>query len=179
MQQSWIRRDPLRWVYPFDSAAIRVIEGGKTIRTINLPIAGVICDNLLHSITVDSLPEAYWISGLFNSEEFNELVMKQARGEPPGIYTIPVKIMEERNLIFDSASSTHLEISRLAKVLEGRMQKTIRHYLVSEKGLDIETVDDTAQDQEVPSTISSALMRRLNADEELDKLNSLVHKLLR
>ncbi len=164
---------------PFDSARIRIIEGGKTIETSNLPTAGVICDNLLHSVVVDSLSEAYWMMGLFNSETFNKLVMKQARGEPPGIYTIPVKVMEQLNLVFDSANSIHIEMAKTAKILEGKMHKTIRHYLADEKGIDIKAVDDTDQSQDVPSTISSALMRRLYAQEELDKLNGLANRMIK
>jgi hypothetical protein len=162
----------------FDSARIRIIEGGKTIKTGDLPIAGVICDNLLHSIVVDSQQEAYWMTGLFNSETFNRLVMKQARGEPPGIYTIPVKVLEQMNLVFDSDNSTHIELAKTAKILEGHMHETIRRYLADEKGIDIRAIDDTDQSQDVPSTISSALMRRLDARKELDKLNRLADRLL-
>jgi hypothetical protein len=162
----------------FDSAKIRIVEGGENIKVISLPTAGVICDNLLHSIEVDSEDEAYWMMGLFNSESFNKLVMKQARGEPPGIYTIPVKVMEHLGLVYDSANSINLELAKIAKILEVRMKKTIRNYIADEKGLDLNMIDDTDKSLEVPSTISSALMRRLDAQEELDKLNKLADKLL-
>lgn len=164
---------------PFNKARMHITEGGKTVRTNNLPIAGVICDNLLHSVVVESKAEAYWMSGLFNSKNFNEKVMKQARGEPPGIYTIPIKVMEEFGIVFSSNDSTHIELAKTAEGLEGRMRKVIRRYLSEEKSLDIAAVDDTDQSPDVPSTISSALMRRLDAQDELDKLNRLADKALK
>lgn len=59
---------------PFDSAKLQTTEGGGTIKTLYVPIGGVICDNLLHSIVVDSKEEAYWMMGLFNSQAFGSLV---------------------------------------------------------------------------------------------------------
>jgi len=164
---------------PYNSARIRVVEGGKTIKTIDIPIAGVICDNLLHSIVVDSQIEAYWMMGLFNSETFNRLVMKEAKGEPPGIYTIPVKVMQELELVFNSKNPNFIELAKTAKMLEERMRKALRTYLSEQKGVDIQSVDDSDQSQEIPSTISSALMRRLDAEDELERLNLLADKIIR
>lgn len=158
---------------PYSEAKLYTVEGNKVVNTRYVPIAGVICDNLLHSITVDSKDEACWMSGLFNSKKFNDEVMKEAKGEPPGIYTLPVKIMEKHGLAFDPNNSKHLELARVAEVLEKRMQETLRNYLSQEKGLEIKSVDDTDRSPDVPSTISSALMRRLDAKDDLGKLNKI------
>lgn len=158
---------------PFDRVKLDTIEGDKVVRTQYLPIPGVIADNLLHSITVDSREEAYWMSGLFNSKKFNARVMKDAKGEPPGIYTLPVKVMEQQGLTFDPGDSNHVELAKVAQTLEERMKETVRKYLSEEKSLDIKTLDDSDQSPEVPSTISSALMRRLGAEDHLTRLNEI------
>ena len=104
--------------------------------------------------------------------------MKQAKGEPPGIYTIPVKIMRELDLIFDDKDPEDTQLAETAKMLEERMKATLRSYLSDKKHIDIHSIDDSDLSQDVPSTISSALMRRLNATSELDKLNGLADKII-
>lgn len=158
---------------PFDRVKLHTYEGDKVVKTQYLPIPGVIADNLLHSITVDSKEEAYWMSGLFNSKKFNARVMKEAKGEPPGIYTLPTKVMEQQGLIFDHDNSNHVELAKIAQTLEERMRGAIVKYLGGEKDLDIRRLDDSDQSPEVPSTISSALMRRLDADDDLARLNEV------
>lgn len=158
---------------PFDQAKLYTYESDKIVRTKYLPITGVVADNLLHSITVDSKEEAYWMSGLFNSKKFNARVMKEAKGEPPGIYTLPVKVMEQQGLAFDPDDSNHIELAKVAQTLEERMRVTIVKYLGGEKDLDIRRLDDSDQSPEVPSTISSALMRRLDAEDDLGTLNEV------
>jgi hypothetical protein len=164
---------------PFDAVKINTTEGGMIINTTYLPIGGVICDNLLHSVVVDSEDEAYWMMGLFNSKVFCRRVMKKALGEPPGIYTIPVKIMDALNLEFDPSKRLHLELAKIAHLLEEKMNVTLQTYLTEEKGINLEFVDDTDQSPDIPSTISSALMRRLNANIELKQLEDLTSKILK
>src|SRR5439155_1458143 len=135
---------------PFSAARIRTSEAGNTVSENKFAVAGVICDNLLHSVVTKSESEAYWMSGLFNSHEFNRLVMKQALGEPPGIYTIPVKIMEQLKLEFDRNDPTHVQLAKTARELESSMRATVRRYIVEEKGIDLNTIDDSDQSPDVP-----------------------------
>ena len=162
---------------PYNHVKLNTFEGDKIVNTRLLPIAGVVCDNLLHSVNVDSREEAYWMSGLFNSRKFNSEVMKEAKGEPPGIYTLPVKIMDKHKLVFDPNNSRHLRLGQIAESLEDKMRVALRRYLSEEKGIDIKTLDDSDQSPDVPSTISSALMRRLNAEEDLKDLNEIAENL--
>lgn len=158
---------------PFYNAKINTVEQENIVNSTYLPISGVICDNLLHSILVDSEDEAYWISGLFNSKIFCKAVMKKALGEPPGIYTIPVKIMHDLNLSFNNTDRLHLALSNISRILEKKMAETITKYLNEEKSINTALIDDSDNGPEVPSTISSALMRRLNAESELRELDEL------
>jgi len=164
---------------PFDAAKIQTREDGKIISTTYLPVAGVICDNLLHSVAVDSEEEAYWMMGLFNSQAFGRLVMKDARGEPPGIYTIPVKVMAVLGLEFDDSNKLHLELANVAQTLEKKMVETLRGYLTQEKNVAIRNVDDTDQSPDIPSTISSALVRRLDARDELKHLEIIASSIMK
>lgn len=115
--------------------------------------------------------------GLFNSAEFNSLVMRHARGEPPGIYTLPAKVLHALGLLFDSKDATHRELAKTAELLEAAMATTIKAYLGGEKTVNLAAVDDTDHAPEVPATVSSALMRRLPAEQLLKKLNALSKKL--
>jgi hypothetical protein len=163
---------------PYTSVKLQVVERGEPLESFLLPIAGVICDNLLHSIEVTSESEAYWMSGLFNSERFNGLVMKEARGEPPGIYTLPAKLLNNLGLTFDPRDPNHTKLAEVSKILEGRMRKTVSDYLAKEKGLVLNLIDDTDESPEVPSTISSALMRRLEAETELLQVEKLASRIM-
>jgi len=163
---------------PYNAARVIVTEANRVVSSIDIPIAGVIADNLLHYVNVESKQEAYWMSGIFNSTPFEKLVMKEARGEPPGIYTIPQKVLARLGLVFDSEDDTHLKIAQLAAALEKKMNGTLRKYLSEEKGLNLELVDDTDRGPDIPPTISSALMRRLGAETELRELDNLVLSLI-
>jgi hypothetical protein len=158
---------------PFCSVKLNTIEKENIINSTYLPISGVICDNLLHFIDVGSEDEAYWMSGLFNSKIFCKAVMKNALGEPPGIYSIPAKVMHSMNLSFDPTDSNHVSLSNISRILEKKMEKTLSDYLFKEKGVNIGLVDDSDNSPEVPSTISSAMMRRLNANSDLQNLEEL------
>ena len=164
---------------PFDAAKIQTREAGKVIDMTYLPLGGVICDNLLHSVVVDSEEEAYWMMGLFNSQAFGRLVMKKALGEPPGIYTIPVKVMAALGLEFDDSNRLHTDLADTAQTLEKKMFEILRSYLVQEKGITIRAVDDTDQSPDIPSTISSALMRRLDAPKQLERLETIAARIMK
>jgi hypothetical protein len=104
--------------------------------------------------------------------------MKQARGEPPGIYTIPQKVLSELKLVFDSTNKDHIRVAQLAATLERKMGQSIRDYLGTEKGVPLPMVDDTDRGPDIPVTISSALLARLDAKAELSELNGLVGSLV-
>jgi len=164
---------------PYDAVKLQTIEGGEIIDETYLPAGGVICDNLLHSIAVDSEEEAYWMMGLFNSPIFNKIVMDKALGEPPGIYTLPVKMMDHFGIEFDASDENHIKLADVAKSLEKRMKKTLVNYLSDEKEIRPDFVDDTDQSEDVPSTISSALMNRLDDQDSLDELNEVAKRILK
>jgi hypothetical protein len=163
---------------PFNSIKLQTIDGEEIIKSTYLPINGVICDNLLHSIVVNSKEEAYWLTGLFNSQAFGNLVMKEARGEPPGIYSLPVKILESLKLKYAPENDIHLKLAALSMDLESKMYETIQAYFASEKNINLLLVDDTDRSPEIPSTISSALMRRLNASEQLHELEDIANEII-
>jgi hypothetical protein len=163
---------------PFCEASAVVSQDGTTLSRLRIPMAGVVCDNLLHYIEVRSRGEAYWMSGIFNSPVFERRVMKQARGEPPGIYTIPQKVLSELKLVFDSTNKDHIRVAQLAATLERKMGQSIRDYLGTEKGVPLPMVDDTDRGPDIPVTISSALLARLDAKAELSELNGLVGSLV-
>jgi hypothetical protein len=164
---------------PFEKATAFVSQDGGELSKVEIPMAGVICDNLLHYIQVRGRQEAYWMSGVFNTRNFERRVMKLARGEPPGIYTIPQKVLADLGLVFDSSNKEHLRVAQLSSVLERKMGEAIRRYLGTEKGVPLAQIDDTDRGPDIPSTISSALMTRLDAKAELTELNDAVESLIR
>lgn len=164
---------------PFHSALVKTREGEHILSSSTLPLGGIVCDNKLHYIDVASEAEAYWMVGLFNSRAFREMVMKEARGEPPGIYSLPAKILNRLGLKFDSSDYSHLSMAKVAAELEDQMRKTIRRYIEEEKGIELKFIDDTDQGTEVPPTISSAYTRRLDAEELLNELESLAEIIMK
>jgi len=54
-----------------------------------------------------------------------------------------------------------------------------RSYLVQEKGITIRAADDTDQSPDIPSTISSALMRRLDAPTQLERLETIAARIVK
>ncbi len=163
---------------PFESATVNVTEDSTLVSKVRIPMAGVIADNLVHYVDVRTRQEAYWISGVFNSRAFEHRVMKLARGEPPGIYTIPQKVLSSLGLTFDPSDSVHQRVAQLATTLERKMMGTIRSYLATEKDVPLAEVDDSDRGPDIPSTISSALMARLDSKPELKELNDLVESLI-
>jgi hypothetical protein len=59
------------------------------------------------------------------------------------------------------------------------MKKTLVNYLSDEKEIRPDFVDDTDQSEDVPSTISSALMNRLDDQDSLDELNEVAKRILK
>ncbi len=163
---------------PMSAAVIRTREDGRIIQTEERRLAGIICDNLLHWISTRNKDEAYFLVGLFNSGPFNALVMSETQGEPPGIYSLPVKVMDGYNLVYDERENTHKLVSKLARELEGKMRTTVLRYFKESKNINPELIDDTTESQDVPSAVSSAMLRRLGAADLMERLDTAVKQIL-
>ena len=163
---------------------IRIDE--KLINQKQLKLQGCIIDNMLHYIPVKSIKEAYWLVGLLNAKSINDKIMKLAGGERgqeyvPSIYSLPAKFLNERGIVFNIKNEVHNEISHIAKQLESDMGDIIRKYMMENKNIDMNSLDDTDASPEIPSTIETPYTARLNEKfpDKVDKLNSLVDKMLK
>lgn len=158
---------------PYTSAKLYTREGGQIMDTEFLPVEGVICDNKVHTVTVNSEEEAYWLMGLFNSEKFNNIVMSKAEGEPPGIYNIPVKVLNNKGIEYEPSKDNHLRMAELAMEVEEKMNKVVKKYIKENKSVNISNLDDTNASPEIPTMVSSAFTRRLDAEEERREMNEI------
>jgi len=168
---------------PLNKAVIKTRSKNIIVNTETIPLAGTIIDNLLHSIEAESLNEAYWLSGIFNTNYFGNLVLKESGGKRgpehvPSLYSIPVKILEKKGLIFDSTDKIHIEISQLAKILEKQMSLVVRKYYKEKKSTTIDSIGDTVQSPLLPDSISRPFRVRLaKTSNELQELEGLVRSL--
>jgi hypothetical protein len=163
---------------PYSSAKLQRRSEDAILDAEFIPIGGSICDNKLHVIETSSKHEAYWMTGLFNSEKFNNMVMKKASGEPPGIYTIPAKILSSLNLEFDPDSDVHLELAESAMKIEQIMSETIRNYMANNKSVPIDNLDDTDQSPDIPTMVYSAYTNRWDAETEVSRLNTIAEEII-
>ena len=170
---------------PLNKVVLTMRRGIEIIKSLTIPLSGTIVDNMLHYIEVKSVDEAYWLSGLFNSISFQNLVIEESGGKRgpeyvPSIYTIPAKILNRRNLIFDPTDPTHMKISDIAKLLEAEMSIVAKNYLNNEKKIPIDRIDDTIVSPMIPLSHAGVHIDRLKntRSQDIDKLNNLVKSLL-
>jgi len=168
---------------PLNKAVIKTRSGITIVNTETIPLAGIIIDNLLNSIEVASVDEAYWLSGIFNTTYFGNLTLKKAGGKKgseavPSIYSIPVKILDEHGLVFDASNKIHSDISQLSKTLEKQMGLVVKKYYEKNKSTVIDRIGDTVQSPELDVSISRPFIDRLaKTSNELQELERLVKSL--
>lgn len=163
---------------PFGGAEIHSRVNGTVSNTDKITSQGIICDNKLHYINTDSEGEAYWLMGVINSTPFEEKVMEHASGDPPNIYSLPAKKLNDIGLVFDANDERHVEIIDLATELKNEMEKTIKDYISNEKGIDIDAIDDSEAGPEVPKMITTPYTNRFNQDQKLEELDDKVAELI-
>ena len=170
---------------PINNAILKTRAGILIQDICSVPVTGTIVDNMLHWITVESRDEAYWLSGLFNSNCFQALVIEESGGPRgseyvPSIYSIPVKILAKKNIIFNPSNSIHQNISQIAKLLEEKMTIVARNYLSQEKNIPLDRIDDTVQSPIVPDANAGVYLKRLSKvyKNKISELNYLVESIL-
>ena len=113
------------------------------------------------------------------------MVLKRAGGKRgseyvPSIYSLPVKILDEKGLVFDPSDPSHKKIAQLARNLENHMEVVAKKYYTAEKSIQIERIDDSVESPELVGSNARVFRDRL-ADKnkkELEKLEDLVKSLL-
>lgn len=163
---------------PLGAAEVNWRIDGEVTQTDSINVEGVITDNLVNFIPVDTEVEAYWLTGLLNSDPFEDMVMELAKGDPPNIYSIPAKLLNQEDIAFDPDNESHIKMANLAEELESSMMETIRQYIQNEKDVDLDKIDDSDQSSEVPSMMITAYVNRLNEDTKEDHLNEIAEEIV-
>jgi len=155
--------------FPFNKILLKWMLGNRIIEQAILPSGNrtlpVVCDNMLHYVNVESENEAYWLSGIFNSIKFREIVEGKAglgRGRgPPDIYNIPIRVLNERIPDgFNKTDPTYIKIAELSKELERKIGEMVRSYILHVKGKlnEIKALDDTIDPETVIPNIPANII---------------------